>query len=195
MKPNKIVLILLAIVLLLGTAACAKTESPDESQAPTEKTTESTQQAEATAAPESQYPEYLNLDSDLPIVKEGEEITLSITVKQDDSTGGDAEDIWFWAWAEQYMNINFDVQQVLGSALGEKKNLMFASGDLTDVLLGLGMTTTEIVAYGQNEGQLLGLNDYLTEEYAPNILKWLITFLQQRLCQLVLMEFCILSPE
>lgn len=54
----------------------------------------------------------------------------------------------------------------------EKKNLMFASGDLPDVFYGSeSLNDMDIVTYG-SQGQLIPLND-LIDQYAPNVKKML----------------------
>lgn len=117
----------------------------------------------------AEIPDYLNPDSEFPIVKEGEEITLSIAVMP--NALDNVEDLWFWEYCRQVMNINFEITAFTSDVRNEKINLMFAADTLPDMILGCDFSTAELVRYGQIEGQLLALNDYLTEDYAPNILK------------------------
>ena len=117
----------------------------------------------------AEMPDYLNPDSEFPIVKEGEEITLSIAVMP--NVLDNVEDLWFWEYCRQVMNIDFEITAFTSDMRDEKINLMFAADTLPDMIVGCDFSTAELVRYGQVEGQLLALNDYLTEEYAPNILK------------------------
>lgn len=112
-------------------------------------------------------PEYLNEDSRFPIVKEGQKVKMSIATVTTDGVA-DMDELWFWKWADAKLNIQFDVTTIDSSVVNEKINLMFAAGNMPDILVGAGLTTSQIVQYGQIEGQLLRLNE-LIEEYAPNL--------------------------
>jgi putative aldouronate transport system substrate-binding protein len=116
-------------------------------------------------------PAYLNTGNTFPVVKEGENITLSAATVYNPALGGRTEDLWFWKFAKKKMNINFQVEQIMQSAAQERKNLMFASGDLKDLIFNIGLTTTDLVTYGQMEHLLYDLNKVLTPGYAPNLLE------------------------
>jgi len=110
--------------------------------------------------------DYLNMDSEMPIVKN--KITLQLVMSRGVDQGP-AERIWFWKWAEQEMNIHFDVVQIDDVSSREKVNLMLASNELPDIFFaGPGFTTRDIYQYGQKEGQLVALNN-LIAAYAPNV--------------------------
>lgn len=100
-----------------------------------------------------------------------EPVTLTAAVMQDEAYGRPTEEVWFWKYLSTYHNLNFEVEQILTSAIVERKSLMFASNSLPDMLLGLNISPTEFVKYGQNEGQLLALSDYISTETTPNIVK------------------------
>lgn len=122
------------------------------------------------AAEESKYP---ISEGTYPIVPEGEEVTLRIGVVRHSTMGGEPEKLWLWNYLSQLMNVKFEFVTVLDSAVTERKNLMFAADELPDALIGFGLTTAELVTYGQTEHQLLALNDYVNEEYMPNLCQWL----------------------
>lgn len=66
------------------------------------------------------------------------------------------------------MNIEFDIQGVLLSDIGEKRGLIMASGDYPDCLFKTNMwDSAEIYDYG-SQGILIPLED-LIREYAPNL--------------------------
>lgn len=115
--------------------------------------------------------DYAQWGATLPIVPEGEEVTLKIAVPQS-AENYDWDKVWFWKWASEKMNINFEVEQIPAESVNQRKNLMFASGDLPDIIYGIGFTTSELVKYGQYEGQLLAINEYLNEETMPNLYEW-----------------------
>ena len=107
----------------------------------------------------------------LPIVPEGEKVTLKIAVPQS-AENYDADKVWFWKWASEAMNISFDIEQIPSESVDQRKNLMFASGELPDIIYGIGFSTAELVKYGQYEKQLLAINQYLNEETMPHLTKW-----------------------
>lgn len=103
---------------------------------------------------------------------EGAENTISIAVRSDPTYSSDAWSTWFWPWMKQASGLNFDIEQVLSTAIGDKKSLMFVADDLPDVMIGFGFSTSELVKYGQVEGQLLAFNDYITPEIMPYLSQW-----------------------
>ena len=156
---------LLALCLCVGMlVACTTTESstvtvPTTTKATTAATTEKTTTAATTES------------NGLVTPISPEPVTLTAAVMQDESYGRPTEEVWFWKYLSKFHNLNFEVEQILTSAINERKSLMFASNSLPDMLLGLGISTTEFVKYGQNEGQLLALSDYINGETTPNIEK------------------------
>ena len=101
------------------------------------------------------------------------DVTVSVITLRNDVSGADVEGIWFWKWISQATGINFEVEQVLNSALNERKNLLFASGDLPDLIYGFGLSTIDLVKYGQTEGMLMDLKPYITPEIMPNACQWM----------------------
>ena len=106
---------------------------------------------------------------DWPIVKDGEKLTVSVATKRSEQYGKDPDQQWFWIWSETYSGIDFEVDQILSTAVDERKSLMFASGDLPDLLFGINLDTSELVRYGMGEGMLLDLTPYITPEIMPNL--------------------------
>lgn len=125
-------------------------------------------------------PAYMNTDSDLPIVREGEKITVTLVSTQADAYPSKPEEIWLWEYMRQAMNIDLQVEHVLGSAKDERLNLMMVSGELPDILIGFNLDSTRLIRYGSVEKQLLDIAPYLTEEYAPNMLKLMEQFPEVR---------------
>ena len=113
----------------------------------------------------AEMPEYLNLEGYAPIVN-GDAVHLTIAVPQSDIQG-EAKDIWFWEYARQVMKIDFEVIQT--ASVDEYKQLVFASGDLPDILFSLGINSANQMTYGVGEGMLLALDPYITPELMPNL--------------------------
>ena len=79
---------------------------------------------------------------DWPIVKDGEKVTVTVATKRSEQYGKDPEEQWFWVWSETCSGIDFEVEQILSSSVEERKSLMFASGDLPDLLFGINLNTS-----------------------------------------------------
>ncbi len=117
--------------------------------------------------------------SQFPLVKDGESMTVTVAAKRSEQYGKDPEDQWFWIWSEQATGIHFEVDQILSTATEERKSLMFASGDLPDLILGgVNLTTSELVRYGMGEGLLLDLSPYITPDIMPHLCAWIEAYPQ-----------------
>jgi len=161
-----------------GSASEEKTESKTEDSKTEESQTTDSQTSESQASDDGasgKWPSYLNLKNNfedyLPIVKEGEgsDIVVTVAIAQP-GNGSDWDDLWIGKFIERFMNINFKVEQILDSAMAERKNLMMAAGDLPDLMLNFWFSTAEIVKYGVMDGQFLDLKPYLDYELTPFIM-------------------------
>ncbi len=109
--------------------------------------------------------------SQFPLCEDGS-VTIKIVTIRSDADGIDADKMWFWNWIEYASGVHFEVEQILGSVRDEKLSLLFASGELPDLIYGLGLSTSELVRYGRSEGLLMPLNEYITPEIMPNACAW-----------------------
>jgi len=117
-----------------------------------------------TTEEKSAYPDYLNLDGYFPIVKEGEEVTLNITIIGANTLSEDPMDRYFWQLVEQKMNINVEIEQINSAEAGSYINMLFASDELPDILItNSALTTGQLVTYGMTEGQLMDMSPYMTD--------------------------------
>ena len=112
--------------------------------------------------------EWLNLESALPIVKEGTEKTLEIVILHPGAVGK-TEEKWFYEFVEKEMNINLDVTVLKDG--GQQLTLLFADGDLPDIIIGAGLDEAKLMRYGADEGMLQNLTPYITPELTPNLYK------------------------
>ena len=127
MKARRGIMAVLAVVLAISAVGCkGGDESSQNSQSSTSGNAASSANEESQG--NSEYPDYLNLDSELPLANETQ--TMSIVVYQR-SGQGKADDIWFWEYARQEMNIDFDVTQVTSAS--EYKSTAFATDSLPDI--------------------------------------------------------------
>lgn len=120
-------------------------------------------------AKESNYPDYLNLDSFRPIVKEGEEVTLKVITRRESIATSNISENWFVKFIEKELNIHLDIEEVSDSTVNERKNLMLASNDLPDLILNMNLTANDMVMYGSEGDQFLPMSDYISEELTPNL--------------------------
>ncbi len=104
-----------------------------------------------------------------PVVGEGESLEISILARRDDTYGIDAKDMWLWNFLPEATGITMHVEQVSNAAKEEKVNLLLASNTLPDILWGLGLTTNQLVMYGQEEKLLLDVSPYVNADVMPNL--------------------------
>ena len=113
-------------------------------------------------------PDYLNMESDGvtgAIIKEGEDIEINVVISQG-AQQGNADEIWLWKYFEKVLNVKINVEQVADAA--EYRNLALASGDFPDIMINMGVSASDLVSYGQEEGMFLRIDDYI-DEYMPNL--------------------------
>jgi putative aldouronate transport system substrate-binding protein len=103
-----------------------------------------------------------------PITKE--KMTLKV-LSQQLAVISDIKTNEFTKWMEEKTNIHVDWQLVPSDAVADKVNLILASGDLPDVLYGVGLNDVQEAQYGVTEKMLIPLND-LIDKYAPNFKKF-----------------------
>ena len=112
----------------------------------------------------AETPKNINLDGYKPIVNE--KTTISMVFKDSASNTTAQEEKWFWKYADKYLNIDFETEGII-DASSERLNLLFGSNELPDVLWGFNFSTDQLTMYGQVEGQLMALEDYITPELTP----------------------------
>ena len=162
-KATKLFCFALALAQVMALASCG---SGDDTSSAAASTASGAESGSETA---SQYPDYLNLDSATPLVKEGEEpITLKVlTSRVDSNCTTDISEIRWIPFAEDLLNVKFELEDAHQNA-EERISLMFSTNDLPDMCWGLGVSTSQMVTYGQGEGMLLVFSQYLNEELRPN---------------------------
>jgi putative aldouronate transport system substrate-binding protein len=170
MKPNRLLPILNLLILLIfvfSLVGCAPTQvapntepgqvtTPAEPQAPEKQATEpqATEPAAAAASPVSPAGEF-------PIVRE--KVTLKVLLRPGIGVS-DVEMNEFTKWLEEKTNIDlvFDVAPYDGNEAKQKLNLVLASGNLPDLIIGFSIPPDqqEILA---TQGLILPLDSYIDE--------------------------------
>lgn len=156
-----LVSLVLAITLLASCAPKSLTSST-ESQSTTSSGTNT-----------DKYPEYLNLDSQAPVIKTeyAGKVKPKLLLIQD-ATGGKWDDVWLSKFLKAKYNLEFDEESVLDTAWSERKSVLLTSNDLPDIMLNIGLKTTEIYNYGQEEHLLLACDEYISEKLTPNLYRY-----------------------
>lgn len=75
----------------------------------------------------------------------------------------------FTKWYEEKTNVHVEWIIVPQQSASEKLNLMLASGDYPDIIMGMGVSAAQQMIYGK-QGVFLPLNDYI-DEYSVNFKK------------------------
>lgn len=156
---KKILSLVLALVMLCGAVAFAEAHEHDRWL------------PDYVYSGETKLPEYMNTESYFPIVKEGEDVTLTLGLVYDD-TYTDPEqvkDCWFYTWLSKFTGVKFDYMLIPKSALNERKALVFLEEKLPDILMGFKLTETELVTYGDIDQVLLDMTPYIHPDIAPGI--------------------------
>ena len=160
----------LAMAMVTGCGNTVQKENEKTSEVKESSSSVEESAAESSVEEESPYPEYLNMESARPVVKEGEEVTLKVGILRSPTAQTEIEDLWFLHFIEEELNIGLEIEEYTNDNLNERKNLMMVSGDVPDLLINLEFSNAEVVQYGVGEGMLLPLSDYLSEELTPNIM-------------------------
>ncbi|MBQ3079896.1 MAG: extracellular solute-binding protein [Clostridia bacterium] len=77
----------------------------------------------------------------------------------------DFDNLWYFQMIEEQTGVHVDFQVVKDADWSTQLNLMFASGDMPDMIL---RNPVDVEDYGVSQGLLLPLDEYLTEEIMPN---------------------------
>ena len=163
---KRIVSIMMVLVMLFGLIGC--NGSGEESKTESSKTEESkTETSKAESSKEDETAEKGAIVDG--VYRYNETVTVEAIAMYRPDYQTDPADKWVFKWAEDKMNISFDVSGIPESNLNEQVSLLFASNELPDVLLTVGMNLANQSKYGDEEGQLVAINKYMTEENMPNL--------------------------
>lgn len=165
MVLKKMMSVLLASVMVLSLAACGNSKSEGGVSSSAESGL-----AENGTAEEKEYDgEFdengLSKPGQLPISKEP--ITMSIFVGQQPGVVDITKHSIFKELTEK-TNINFEFIVAPQEGVQDKLNMLLASGDYPDIIIGGFFTNADLVKYGTGENILIPLND-LIEENCVNL--------------------------
>lgn len=154
MKTKKWIALALAAVMLLGMTACGGSKKPDVGG----------------DYVSSEVPEYINTESQFPIVKEGSDITLKVMIVNGPmySNMDSIRDVYFTNAYEKMTGVKIEWIEVSSDAFDDQLALRLTTGDLPDVILKGGISNSSQLKYGE-QGYFLNLmQGDLMKNYAPN---------------------------
>lgn len=151
-KFKQVLAMMLAVLMVLALAACAKT--PASSTAP----------ASSAAGTESKVEEesYYNKEG-LPICNK--EITLTGVSRSD--TTKDWNSTWFFKWVRENMGINLDFQVFPEESLKQKYAMLLTNDELPDITGFAPLGSEEI-----EDGYVMCFDKYMEEGLMPNLTKF-----------------------
>lgn len=159
MKRKKFLALLLVVCCVAGTAACGK-KSDDKG---------------GKSHVSAEIPDYINMDSQLPIVKEGTDITLEVMIVNGPmySNLNSIEDVYFTGAYEEKTGVKIKWTEVSSDAFEDQLALRLTTGNLPDVIIKGGVSNSSQLKYGE-QGYFLNLmENNLLETFAPNY--WALT--------------------
>ncbi|MBQ6876381.1 MAG: extracellular solute-binding protein [Lachnospiraceae bacterium] len=171
-KQNQVTRLLsLLLVLSMLFTACAKPNGDDKTTKAEDPTKGGTTVTDVpTDAPEPEYPEYLNLDSAYPIIKDEHEGTIKLTaVIGATDYCVDWDDLWISKYFKDKYNVEIEAEIYRTSTLKDKKQILLNSGEIPDLLINMEFSTSELVKYGVQEGLFLPIDEYIDETLTPNL--------------------------
>ena len=165
MNAKKIMALLLALAMLLGMTACGGGSEQDN-------TGNSGSTGNVAEAPKTEYaiPDYINMDSQLPIVKEGTDITLEIMVVNGPmySNMSSIHDVYFVDAYEKKTGVKIEWVEVSSDAFADQLALRLTTGELPDIILKGGISNANQLKYGE-QGYFKNLMENgMLETFAPN---------------------------
>ena len=152
MNMKKIVAFLLVLAMMMSLAACGGSEQGGNDQPGNSGHTAQTPNAEY------EIPDYINMDSQLPIVKEGTDITLEIMVVNGPmySNMSSIHDVYFVDAYEKKTGVKINWVEVSSDAFADQLALRLTTGELPDIILKGGISNANQLKYGE-QGYFLDL--------------------------------------
>lgn len=95
-----------------------------------------------------------------------EKVTVSLLTTRNSTATNDIEDVWFFKYLAQKMNVDFELEQTLET--DQRISLMFASDSVPDLVWGIRLSNNDVMVYGMQEGMRLNWKDLITPELMPN---------------------------
>ncbi len=159
MKAKKILACMLALILLLSITACGG--DPSQGNGPGNQNNN----GEPVKAPD-----YMNMDSQMPIVKEGTDITLKIMVVNGPmyANMNSLRDVYFTQAYEKMTGVKIEWIEVSSDAFADQLALKLTTNDLPDIILKGGISNSVQLKYGDQDYFLDLMQGDRLKTFAPN---------------------------
>ena len=163
MKLKKILAMLLTMAMVVSLFACGG----GTSNGGNEGVSQENNGGEPVTA---EIPEYMNMDSQMPIVKEGTDITLEVMVVNGPmySNMDSIHDVYFVDAYEKKTGVKIEWIEVASDAFDDQLALRLTTGDLPDVILKGGISNSSQLKYGEQEFFLDLTDGNRLQTFAPN---------------------------
>lgn len=158
MKLKKLIAIFLSMSMVFAVGCSKTTMGISENNSSNESL------KEAESSNKDNNLDYLNNDSQFPIVNEP--ITIKIMANMTEVMP-EYDTVTVWKEYEEMTGIKIEWESVGSQSIKEKVKLAFASNEMPDAFLKCKVSNSDLLRFGE-QGMLLDLAPYL-EEYAPNI--------------------------
>ncbi len=156
MKGKKLLALLLVVCCTTGIAACGKKSDKKDGGNKGHVSAE--------------VPDYMNMESQLPIVKEGTDIELEVMIVNGPlySNLNSIEDVYFTGAYEKKTGVKIKWTEVSSDAFEDQLALRLTTGKLPDVIIKGGVSNSSQLKYGE-QGYFLNLMEgNRLETFAPN---------------------------
>ncbi len=147
---KRVICLLLAVVILLSATACGGKKEKEPKKVV--------------------IPEWLNLEDEIPLIKEGTEKTLRVWIRRE-PTCGPYEESWVYKYMTQVMNVNLEVTEVPSNSMQQQLAMAFGSDELPDMMIGFQsyFNAARLTQHGAIDEQLVDIAPYITEDLMPNL--------------------------
>ena len=159
LKAKKILACILAMILILSITACVGGSSQGNRPGNQNNNGEPVE-----------APDYLNMDSQLPIVKEGTDITLKIMVVNGPmyANMNSLRDVYFTEAYEKMTGVKIEWIEVSSDAFADQLALKLTTNDLPDIILKGGISNSVQLKYGDQDYFLDLMQGDRLKTFAPN---------------------------
>ncbi len=165
---KKMIILILALCMLVQTVACGG--GNEDAEKTTTAPSGNSGNTENNGGSTAEVPDYMNMESQMPIVKEGTDITLDIMVVNGPMYANmdSLRDVYFTEAYEKKTGVKINWIEVASDAFADQLALKLTTGDLPDIILKGGVSNANQFKYGE-QGYFVNLmeNDML-KTYAPN---------------------------
>lgn len=145
----------LAVLMVLGMASCAKT--PASSTAPTPSNTDTS--SAASDAVKSEFADYAK-NGTLPLTKDNVSFKVLTLDGVLESNSGHTSEQKIWSWLTEQTGINLEIEEYTQDDMTTKLPLIMSGSNIPDVFLRVNFTSGDLLNYA-NANKVIALDDYI----------------------------------